>query len=736
MKDKKIDLVYIWVDDKDIKWQKKKQKQAIKHCVEDSKENNICRYANNDELIYSLRSAEMFAPWINKIFIVTDSQIPVWLDTNHPKIKIIDHKEIMPADCLPCFNSAAIEACIDNIPELSEYFLYANDDMFFSAPTNPEDFFDKNNNPIVHLRKYNWTKPSNLYTQRILYTQQLFSEKYKNSQLAKKLEPAHCIDAYRKSYFKNCKKVFSDEFDKLISKKFRAPDTIQRLIFSLYAIEEYGCSLKIEPPVAEQQMYDKIENLYIEIGSNDLLEDSIKKNPPKLLCINDTESTDEKARKSLKQTLANIFFEKQDWEIQESLIIEPVFKDVCYSIVFSFDNKYCKYFAATLQSIIQNSANNEKYDIVVFNSDITENNKQLLLDMIPPNFNLRFFDISNFIVKNFPTIKLKTMKNWTVEMYNRIFIPLLMPYYEKVLYLDTDMVINSSLKELFDTDFETNQIIAVKDVTAQVLHLSKYKERCEQIKNCLKLKNETKYFNSGMIVFNIPSINKNEYIRAINKAFKTEKLLYPDQDILNIIFEDKTKLISSQWNFCPGIFIWNKDFTDYINAEYLADINNALKNPFIIHYTSPQKPWNSALESYYQLFWKYARQTAFYEDILYEMNKESAEAAIIEGAKYTNLYLQIQSGEKVVFWGASIFLEEFIKKYSIMNTNIIGIIDKNPNKKGKFIGNYEIFAPEDIAILRPEIIIITIVNSAQERALEVKEFIKEHRYKNVTVKTI
>ena len=83
--------------------------------------------------------------------------------------------------------------------------------------------------------------------------------------------------------------------------------------------------------------------------------------------------------------------------------------------------------------------------------------------MLPENFSLRFFDISDFILNNFPAINLKTMNNWSVEIYNRIFIPLLMPAYKKVLYLDTDIIINSSLKELFDIDFENKQILAVKD---------------------------------------------------------------------------------------------------------------------------------------------------------------------------------------------------------------------------------------------------------------------------------
>ena len=173
-----------------------------------------------------------------------------------------------------------------------------------------------------------------------------------------------------------------------------------------------------------------------------------------------------------------------------------------------------------------------------------------------------------------------------------------------------------------------------------------------------------------------------------------------------------------------------------IEGDYLADIKTAYSKPVIIHYTSPQKPWNSRLELYYEIFWKYARKTPFYEDILLEMNRATALNTIIEGAKFTNLYLQIQNGKNIVLWGASIFLEEFIRKYNILNTNVIGIIDKNPNKKGKFIGQYEIFAPEDLERLRAEEIIITIVNSARERAIEVKEYINQHKIQNIVVKTI
>ena len=243
MQDIKIDLVYLWVNDKDEKWQEKKRywanKLGVLNCNPDI--NADCRYADNSELRYSLRSAEMYAPWINKIFIITDNQVPEWLDTRHPKIRIIDHKEIMPEECLPCFNSAAIEACIDNIPELSEYFLYANDDTFFTSQVEPNDFYDSKGNPIIQLRKQNWTekdKKNNLYIRTIIHSKNLFTKKYNLPEHFNFYEPAHCIDAYRKSYFIECKNIFKEDFEYVSKAKFRKESTLQRYIINLYSIHK------------------------------------------------------------------------------------------------------------------------------------------------------------------------------------------------------------------------------------------------------------------------------------------------------------------------------------------------------------------------------------------------------------------------------------------------------------------------------------------------------------------
>ena len=100
--DNPIDIVYLWCDSSDENWRQKKNEELEKYGKSlDNDSVGECRFVDNDELRYSLRSLEKFAPWINNIFIVTDKQVPEWLDVNNPKIRIIDHPQIPPTYMTP-----------------------------------------------------------------------------------------------------------------------------------------------------------------------------------------------------------------------------------------------------------------------------------------------------------------------------------------------------------------------------------------------------------------------------------------------------------------------------------------------------------------------------------------------------------------------------------------------------------------------------------------------------------
>ena len=103
------------------------------------------RFRNRDELRYSLRSLHTYAPWVRNVFLVTDDQMPSWLDTEHPDIKVVSHREIFAdSSLLPTFNSHAIESQLHRIEGLSEHFIYVNDDVFFGRPLTPSRFFHSN----------------------------------------------------------------------------------------------------------------------------------------------------------------------------------------------------------------------------------------------------------------------------------------------------------------------------------------------------------------------------------------------------------------------------------------------------------------------------------------------------------------------------------------------------------------------------------------------------------------
>ena len=139
-----IDAVYTWVDGADPQWIESKRRLEAQLSGNEyyPEANHEARFESKDELKYSLRSLEYFAPWFNKIFIVTAGQVPAWLNVDHPKIVMIDHKDIYDGPThLPTFNSNSIISRLHHIPGLNEHFIYLNDDVMFGKPVRPQDYF-------------------------------------------------------------------------------------------------------------------------------------------------------------------------------------------------------------------------------------------------------------------------------------------------------------------------------------------------------------------------------------------------------------------------------------------------------------------------------------------------------------------------------------------------------------------------------------------------------------------
>lgn len=118
------------------------------------------RFDDKGELKYSLRSIEKYASWIRHIFIVTNGQIPHWLDLENDKLTIVTHEELTVDEILPTFSSVVIETFLHKIPNLSERFIYLNDDIFIGCEIFPDDFYLKSTGVNIFL---GWPIPECTY---------------------------------------------------------------------------------------------------------------------------------------------------------------------------------------------------------------------------------------------------------------------------------------------------------------------------------------------------------------------------------------------------------------------------------------------------------------------------------------------------------------------------------------------------------------------------------------------
>lgn len=309
-----IDLVYLWADGNDEAWMTKKNIFLGKDATSNTESTSKARTANHDELLYSLRSIEKNANWIRKIFIVTDEQTPQWLNRNNEKIQIVDIREIIPAEALPCYNSVIIEHFLYKIPGLSEHFLYSNDDMFILKPVEPSFFFNQDGLPIVRLQKSHSNKLSqkikallnidnNIYRRTIRNAANLIHKKWGIYFTAM---PHHNMDAYLKSAHRDVvEREFPTEINGTIQNHIRSEKDIQRIIYLYYLLATKQGILRY---------VNRYESMRLRVHKGNF-EKKLSHYSPSFFCINDSHRSTDDDRKQIKPFLENVFPEPSSFEV-------------------------------------------------------------------------------------------------------------------------------------------------------------------------------------------------------------------------------------------------------------------------------------------------------------------------------------------------------------------------------------------------------------------------------------
>ncbi len=285
------------------------------------------------------------------------------------------------------------------------------------------------------------------------------------------------------------------------------------------------------------------------------------------------------------------------------------------NIVFGTNNKYAPYLTVALKSLIDNTSAERKYKIYIFESDIDDNLKSAILSMINniENISIEFIN-TDAIYNGYDTEKLFCHLHFSKEMYLRGFIPQVLSDKEKAIYIDCDTIVQGDVAELFDIELGDNYLAAVKDFNT-ILNYRYYPNVKIYFDQCLHFTNVANYFNSGVLLMDLQKLRE---IKLPDKMFELldfhKELLYPDQDLLNLICDGKVKIIDNNWNY---VFAINPAIVQDHNAKELAlEYVRGISEPKIIHYLSEHKPWDLPDMFYGDIWWKWAKKTPIYQNLL------------------------------------------------------------------------------------------------------------------------
>jgi len=288
---------------------------------------------------------------------------------------------------------------------------------------------------------------------------------------------------------------------------------------------------------------------------------------------------------------------------------EPIF------LVCAADDRYSMPLTVTARSIIENLKSDRRIVLFIIDGGIKNHNKEKILSSLSSeNFKVEFVPKPTSLLEDIEEFhKYRKMngeaeqKHVTIASYYRLLISDLLPsQIEKVIYLDCDLVVRGDIEKLWQTNLEEHYLLAVPDMwicsVSHHLGLLNYKE--------LEISPDSKYFNAGVLVINLQkwrlgkiTTKAVEYLKQ-----KREYVRYHDQDVLNALLAGQWGEIDPRWNVTPTIHT----YSSWRDSPFSEDVYNSLiHEPYIVHFASHDKPWNSRRTLLKDYFFYYVDMTAW-----------------------------------------------------------------------------------------------------------------------------
>ncbi len=269
-------------------------------------------------------------------------------------------------------------------------------------------------------------------------------------------------------------------------------------------------------------------------------------------------------------------------------------------IVLSSSDSFMPYCATAMASILCNLSKDYIPHFYILSYDVTAISKKKLSKLSKiRNCTIEFPKFDEKMLDMFDGIRIPphVMK----MTYARILIPHILPHVNRAIFVDSDMVVKADLSELYNLDIGDNVFAAAEDWNWK--NLSKRLWGVQEY-----------YFNAGLLLINVAKLRQINYLNVIKKHIEVNKSNYfiCDQDVINDSFRWRIQRISISWNFYHSVY--NRVYGSLYTPENQREFIKIQKNPNVIHYVGPNKPWYPTGNHEYKLaYLTYCRKTAFYK---------------------------------------------------------------------------------------------------------------------------
>lgn len=381
-------------------------------------------------------------------------------------------------------------------------------------------------------------------------------------------------------------------------------------------------------------------------------------------------------------------------------------------VVFATDNNYAPMTGVALYSMMVNASPDYFYDVYIFNTNLSGEHKRRLENLSNENTRVQVTDVKEHMFVQ----ERHTSNHLSIEAVYRLLIPDVLPEYKKVMYLDGDIVVTGDIAEFYASDIEGYVLGAI--------HEPIYDWTDQYWREHLNL-HYADAFNSGIILINTEQFRKEKIkekcIRLLEDDWMKPKKVfeYLDQDVLNITCSGKVKFLSPVWNLQCQMYI--RDIKK-IYDEYAEEFEQAHKDPKIIHYAGLVKPWKQPEAHLSDVFWKYARETDFYEEIVYNNLKVKGLEVGKCFERYVFPYQEVPQNSNVIIYGAGDVGQAFISQITLTKwCNAILWVDKNYEKLKQ--SGMVVASPELMQRIPFDLVIIAIKKEDISRSI--REYIRE-----------